>query len=72
MPDKISLFALTVGAIFVTKHVVCDNHHQVFYSHLILVHRTKWQHLRLLGLPVALPTKELRVFYDHQRVESIL
>jgi hypothetical protein len=41
VPQKISLFALTVVAIFVTKHVVCDNHHQVFCSHLILVHRTK-------------------------------
>jgi hypothetical protein len=53
---------LTVVAIFVTKHVVCDNHHQVFCAHLILVHRAKWQHLRLLGSPLALSTKELRVF----------
>jgi hypothetical protein len=64
MHEKITLFTLTVVDIFDTKQLVCDNHHQVFCSHLILVHRTKWQHLRLLGLPVALSTKELRVFYD--------
>jgi hypothetical protein len=64
MPEKITLFALTVAAISVTKQLVCDNHHQVSFSHLLLVHRTKWQHLRLLCLPVALPTKELRIYDD--------
>ena len=63
MPEKISLFALTVVDISVTKQLVCDNHHQVFFSHLITRSQNKVATLAAVVLTGGLA---------HQRGENIL